>query len=147
MALEGKGLAFAVSEYATVWSRQNGIAVGVRVQEERSLLLTVEQTIFRIVEEALSNIARHSNASSATIRLIYTKLDLTCGISDDGGGFDTGKKHSGFGLRSMQERVNALGSKLTIESDERKGTRISFVIPLSRVTKNEENQPCRTIGD
>ena len=63
-ALEGKGLARAVREYAADWSQQNGIPLDVRVQGERALSLEIEQAVYRMVQEALSNIARHSQASS-----------------------------------------------------------------------------------
>ena len=132
VTLQGKGLAPAVREYATDWSRQTGIELEVRVQGERSLHLDVEQAVFRIVQEALSNVARHSQAHSAEIDLIYTGLDLTCTIGDDGIGFDPDKARGGFGLRSMQERANALGSTLEVESVAGEGTRLSFTVSLKQ---------------
>jgi NarL family two-component system sensor histidine kinase LiaS len=138
-ALEGKGLASAVREYAADWSRQNGIAVEVLVQRERSLPLDIEQTVFRTVQEALANVARHSQASSVEIGLAYTKLAITCTISDDGLGFAPDKKRGGFGLLSMQERANALGGTLTVESVVGTGTRISFAVPLSESPESKEN--------
>jgi len=138
-ALGDKGLASAVREYGADWSRQNGIELEVRVQRERSLPLDIERTVFRIVQEALANVARHSQASSAEIGLVYTKLDITCTISDDGLGFDPDEKRGGFGLRSMQERAIALGSTLTIESVVGTGTRISFAVPLGESPESEEN--------
>ena len=132
MALQGKGLAPAVREYATDWSRQTGIELEVHVQGERSLPLDVEQAAFRIVQEALANVARHSQAVRAEIDLIYTGLDVTCTIRDDGTGFDPDKARDGFGLRSMQERANALGSTLKIESVAGEGTRLSFTVSLKQ---------------
>ncbi|MGD9099874.1 MAG: histidine kinase, partial [Anaerolineae bacterium] len=129
-ALEGKGLASALREYAADWSGQNEIELEVRVQGERSLSLDVEQAVFRIVQEALANVARHSEASSAEIGLIYTKLAISCTVSDDGLGFDPHQEHAGFGLRSMQERASALGGALTVESASGAGTRISLTVPL-----------------
>jgi NarL family two-component system sensor histidine kinase LiaS len=137
-ALEGKGLARAVQAYAADWSRQNGIPLDVRVQGERTLSLKVEQAVYRIVQEALSNVARHSQASSVEIGLVYTALDMTCTITDDGIGFDPGKKRGGFGLRSMQERANALGGTLEIESAAGTGTRISLAVSLGKLPESEE---------
>jgi NarL family two-component system sensor histidine kinase LiaS len=139
-ALEDKGLASAVREYAEDWSRQNGIELEVRVQGERSLPLDIEQTVFRIVQEALSNVARHSEASSVEIGLVYTKRDIACTISDDGLGFDPDKKRRGFGLRSMQERADALGGTLKVESVVGAGTCISFAVPLSESPESEEDR-------
>jgi len=137
-ALEGKGLVRAVREYAAGWSRQNGIVLDVRVQGERLLSLEIEQAVFRIVQEALSNVTRHSQASSVEIEMVYTAFDMTCTINDDGLGFDPGKKRSGFGLRSMQERAKALGSTLEIESTFGTGTRISLAVALGGSPESEE---------
>ncbi len=135
-ALEDKGLASAVHEYAEDWSRQNGIELQMNIQHERPLSLDVEQMIFRIVQEALANVARHSQASKVEIGLVYTKLDITCTISDDGLGFDP-EKSGGFGIRSMQERAKALGSILTLETAPGKGTSISFTVPLEQLKNND----------
>jgi signal transduction histidine kinase len=136
-ALEGKGLASALREYTADWSRQNGIELELRVQGERSLSLDVEQAVFRIVQEALANVARHSEASNAEIELIYTKLAISCTISDDGLGFGPHQEHSSFGLRSMQERASALGGALTVESVSGAGTRISLAVPLGESLGSE----------
>jgi signal transduction histidine kinase len=138
-ALESKGLASALREYAADWSRQNGIELEVRAQGERSLSLDIEQALFRIVQEALSNVARHSEASSAEIGLVYTKLNISCTISDDGLGFDPDQEHSGFGLRSMRERASALGGALTVESVAGAGTRISLAVSLGESPASQEN--------
>jgi len=132
VTLQGQGLAHAVREYAADWSRQTGIELEVRVQGERALPLDVEQAAFRIVQEALSNVARHSQAHSAEIDLIYTGLDVTCSIRDDGIGFDPEGARDGFGLRSMQERANTLGCALEVESAAGEGTRLSFTVSLQQ---------------
>jgi len=137
-ALQGKGLAPALREYATDWSRQSGIALEVRVQGERSLPLDVEQAAFRIVQEALANVARHSQARSAEIDLAYTGLDVTCTIRDDGIGFDPGRARDGFGLRSMRERAGALGGTLEVGSVAGEGTRLSFTVSFGEPPASEE---------
>lgn len=131
VALEGKGLAAALGEYAEDWSRQNGIIAEVHVQHQRALPLEIEQTVFRIVQEALANVARHSNASDVKIDLSYTKEVVSCSIHDDGEGFDPDKDRKGVGLRSMSERAEALGGKLKIESNQSEGTSISITIPIN----------------
>ena len=134
-ALEDMGLVPAIRTYAEDWSRQNGIELAVTAQHERQLPLDVEQMVFRIVQEALANISRHSQAASASIRLSYNKHEITCSISDNGIGFDIKKKSSGFGIRSMQERANSLGGAVTIESMPDHGTHISFTVPLENPRK------------
>jgi NarL family two-component system sensor histidine kinase LiaS len=129
-ALEGKGLALAVREYGENWSRQNEVKLQVNTQNERPLPLDVEQMIFRIIQEALANVARHSQASSVEIRLVYSKRKIICTIKDDGIGFNPAKISDGFGIRSMQGRANTLGSQVTFESAPGKGTRISVTVNL-----------------
>jgi len=131
-ALEDKGLASAIRTYAEDWSRQSGIELEVNVQHEHRLPLYVEQMIFRIVQEALANVARHSQATRAVIWLAYNKQNINCKITDNGIGFDTEKNPSGFGIRSMQERAKSLGSTITIESALDSGTSISFTVPLGK---------------
>ena len=76
--------------------------------------------------------ARHSQAHRAEIDLIYTGLDVTCTIRDDGIGFDPDSARDGFGLRSMQQRANVLGSTLEVESVAGEGTRLSFTVSLEQ---------------
>ncbi|HSG45967.1 MAG TPA: histidine kinase [Anaerolineales bacterium] len=140
-ALEGKGLAAALQDYSQDWSRQNEINLEIRLQGERPLPLDIEQTVFRIVQEALANVARHSNADKVEIILVYTSKELTCMIHDNGPGFDPTQASPGFGIRSMQERAKALGSQLDLESTAGEGTTIRFSIKLKDNPSHiEENQ-------
>jgi NarL family two-component system sensor histidine kinase LiaS len=131
-ALANKSLASAVHAYANNWSRQNGIELLVNVQDERLLPLDMEQIVFRIIQEALANVARHSQASRAEIGLVYTRDEFTCTIEDDGIGFDPDQQDGGFGIRSMQERAKSLGGALTHDSAPGKGTLVSFKVPLEK---------------
>ena len=143
-ALEGKGLATALQDYSQNWSRQNEIDLNIRLQSERPLPLVIEQTVFRIVQEALANVARHSNADKVEIELAYTSKELTCAIQDNGHGFDPTQDSPGFGIRSMQERAKTLGSQLNLESTPGKGTIIRLVInlnnSLSHTKENRNNE-------
>jgi NarL family two-component system sensor histidine kinase LiaS len=134
--LESKGLVDAVREQAEDWSRQNGIEAEVHVQHQRSLPLEIEQAVFRIVQEALANAARHSQASHVEIGLIYSKEAITSTISDDGRGFNLDETRTGFGLRSMGERSEALGGSLSIESSPGEGTSVSSSIPITEPALN-----------
>jgi two-component system, NarL family, sensor histidine kinase LiaS len=138
VALENKGLASAVRAYAEDWSRQNEIELRVNTQSERPLPLDVEQMVFRIIQEALANVARHSNAKNAEIELLYTNKELTCTIRDNGKGFDPSEIRMGFGIRSMQERANSLGSQIHFESIEGKGTTITLAVMPDRFSQNKE---------
>ncbi len=140
-ALEGKGLATALKDFSHNWSRQNKIELVIRLQGERPLPLDIEQTVFRIVQEALANVARHSKADKVEIRLAYTSKELTCTIHDNGCGFDPTKALMGFGIRSMQERAMNLGGQLNLDSAPGEGTVITFALKFSHnPSHTEENR-------
>ncbi|HYL65236.1 MAG TPA: ATP-binding protein [Candidatus Methylomirabilis sp.] len=96
---------------------------------------TIETTLYRIVQEALTNAVKHAKASNVWIRAWRENLVLCCSIRDDGGGFDSSQAHAarsrkGLGLIAMQERVSAIGGTLRIQSSLGSGTELSVQIPL-----------------
>ncbi|HMQ50783.1 MAG TPA: sensor histidine kinase [Anaerolineae bacterium] len=128
-ALEGKGLAQALRDYAIDWSRQTKIGADVRVRGERPLPLFVEQTLFRVAQEALANVARHSQASAAEICLVWQDGVVELTISDNGSGFNPGQINGrGVGLRSMTERLQVLNGQLEVKSQLGQGTQITAQI-------------------
>ncbi|HEY7094397.1 MAG TPA: sensor histidine kinase [Ktedonobacterales bacterium] len=116
-ALADKGLMSMLRAYAEEWSQRTGIAVDLRAQGERLTPLDVEEAYYRVAQEALTNVARHSGASHVEIQLTWADDTLEMTVRDDGQGFvveeSAGK---GFGLASMRERIEALGGALTISS-------------------------------
>ena len=130
-ALQGKGLMSALRDYAASWSAQSEIISDVHVQGERLLSLEVEQALFRIIQEALANVARHSHAHRVEILLVYSMSVVTLTIDDDGQGFSIDGGTNGLGLQSMQQRAESLGGKLTIESRLGQGTRLTCTVPAS----------------
>jgi len=139
-ALEDKGLAAALRDYSESWSRQNNIEVEMRVHKERLLPLKIEQTVFRIAQEALANAARHSKAHHVDIDLTYGINTIRCVLRDDGVGFNLSDDHDGFGLRSMADRASSLGGELTIESEAGEGTRVIFSLPVDESNKDREGE-------
>ena len=130
-ALEGKGLAAALRDYAESWSAGSEVPVDVRVRGEREAPLEVEQAVFRIAQEALANVAKHSGASRAEIDLIYAPESLTLRVADDGRGFNVAEAPGeGFGLQSMGERASALAGRVEVDSVPGEGTRVECVCPL-----------------
>jgi NarL family two-component system sensor histidine kinase LiaS len=122
-ALEEHGLAHALREYVEEWSQREGIDAEVLVQGERFVSLAVEQILFRIVQEALSNVARHSRAKRVEVSLIYRDGHISLTTQDDGRGFEVSKTSGGFGLQSMRERAESLpGGRLTVTSQPGEGT-------------------------
>lgn len=130
-ALGDEGLAVAVRDYAESWSRGSEIPVSVRVSGERETPLEVEQTVFRVLQEALANAARHSRAASVEVSLSWKSGGVRLAVSDDGEGFiPGGDPGDGFGLESMRERVESISGRLEIHSEPGKGTRVECLCPL-----------------
>lgn len=102
--------------------------------EDFRLPLHTELALYRVVQEALTNIARHSGAAQASIRLQSRDGLLKLIIRDDGRGFDVGavmnSDERGLGLHGIQERVELIGGKLTLESAEGRGTRLCVEVPV-----------------
>ena len=130
-ALEDGGLRSALRSYAFEFADRNGIEVQVRVAGEPPVLAEVEDCLFRIAQEALWNVARHSQAESAEISLDCSSGAAVLSIADDGLGFDPGMPTGGLGLRSMRERAQSVGGDLAVESAPGKGTKLTVRCPLS----------------
>ncbi|MGB7116522.1 MAG: sensor histidine kinase [Anaerolineales bacterium] len=135
--LESKGLAPAIEEQIDDWSRLNKISVKVRISDDCSLAKEVEQTIFRVTQEALSNIAKHSQATHVEVELACDQNEVSITISDNGKGFDVDTvEGKGVGLRSMRERVEALGGDFMVESNPGHGSRL---IARCQINKGESS--------
>jgi signal transduction histidine kinase len=131
-ALQAYGLANVVREYAYDWAARHNIEIDVRIEGQRQLPLEVEQALYRIIQEALSNIARHSQADKAELALVYNPQNLQIAICDNGRGFDLQKVRSGLGLYSMRERAEKIQGEIHIESVKNGGTRVLIALPLEK---------------
>jgi len=126
--LESKTLAGALQDYVAEWSRQNGIAADLKVDGVSSISLPVDEMLFRVAQEALANVARHSKASKVSAELADKSNDIILTIEDNGVGFDLGEVEKGVGLESMRERLEAIGGRLDISSQKSGGTRIMATV-------------------
>lgn len=136
-ALEDRGLAPALRDYVKNWSERGEIEAGVHVRGERRASLEVEQAVFRVAQEALANVTRHSEASWVEVELLYDPDSVTLRVSDDGRGFDAkDPPKSGFGLESMGERAERLGGEFRIESSPGEGTRAVLTLPTNKANPN-----------
>ncbi len=115
-ALEGQGLAAALRAYAERWAEHSHIPATVQVQNARGLPLETEQALYRVGQEALANVARHSRASAVLVQLHYEPAAVRLVVRDNGVGFDPQLPSGGFGLSSMQQRLAALGGTLVVAS-------------------------------
>jgi two-component system, NarL family, sensor histidine kinase LiaS len=124
-ALEEKGLGTALRDYGQRWSRRSGIMAEVEIIETCALPIETEQTFFRIAQEALANVARHSQATKAHISLACDQRRLVLKVADDGIGFDPQRRLAGFGLSSIRQRAATLSQgSVTVRSAPGEGTTI-----------------------
>jgi len=131
VALAGKGLGAALRELLDGWAPRAGVAVTTEIADDLPLGLAAEQELFRVAQEALANVARHSGAASVTVRAEAPGASVVLSVADDGHGFDpTAQVGRGLGLGGMRERVEALGGALLVYSTSA-GTRIEARVPAS----------------
>jgi signal transduction histidine kinase len=137
-ALDELGLVAALKEYAQRYQHEQGLAVALSVPEGKERLpAPLETTLFRVIQEALTNAARHARATQVNIALDWNAAQVTLRIADDGQGFDQreaaaqakGGQH--LGLWSMRERIEQLGGHVQIDSQPGSGTTIEATVPLT----------------
>lgn len=131
--LDDLGLTAAIEFLADSLAKRTGLSVTVEALVNRHLPATVETTLYRIIREALTNVARHAKAAAATVSLQESAHFVTCAIADDGIGINAtpARRHSGgLGLIEIRERVAALGGDFRVTRGERGGTTLLVEIPL-----------------
>ena len=118
--------------------RDFGISVSFRTNgQERRLPSRIETTIYRVIQEAVSNIAKHANAKNVNIILQFRVKSIKFTIVDDGKGFDldeainTRDRPRGLGILGMMERVGLIKGTIQINSSKTTGTEIIVMVPIS----------------
>jgi signal transduction histidine kinase len=101
------------------------------------LLAQLEDTVYRLVQEALNNVARHAESSRARVAVRTVGENMEVRIEDDGRGFDPGEKTEGFGLVGMRERVTLAGGTLQVKTSPGGGTAIAAALPARYRTIDE----------
>ncbi|MCT7351092.1 sensor histidine kinase [Streptomyces sp. 15-116A] len=138
VALADEALPQALEKTVTEWAERTGVHAQFTVTGTvEPLHDEVAATLLRIVQEALSNTARHAGAARTGVTLSYMGDEVTLDIRDDGRGFDplaarirTGS--GGFGLDGMRARAERIAGSLTVESEPGQGTAVSARVPLVR---------------
>ncbi len=131
--LEYLGLVAAIRSFCKELSGQHGIHIELAHHEvPRQLPKNVALCLYRIVQEALRNVIKHSGAQTARVELSGTAEELALQISDTGTGFDPGSVQArrGLGLLSMRERLRLVSGKISVERLEPNGTRIEVRVPM-----------------
>jgi len=132
-ALDDFGLGPALERLAGSFGEQSGIAVDVETSLDSDRLPEeIETALYRIVQEALTNVAKHAGASRVSVVVTRRDDSVTAVIEDDGRGFGAGgEAGGGLGLVGMKERVGLLGGRLAIESTEGAGTTVVAEVPVA----------------
>jgi signal transduction histidine kinase len=89
----------------------------------------IEGTLYRLVQEALSNTVKHASAERVTVELVEADGFVSVEVSDDGSGFDPGRHSEGFGLLGMQERIDLVEGTISIDSSPVSGTTVRARVP------------------
>ena len=133
--LEGKKLTVGIDELLTELSAKQNLVVEWRL-DDVSFEMGIEDHLFRILQEAISNTLRHAKANKLEINLRLSDQLATLKILDDGIGFDMAQRTVGsYGLGTMQERVDEIGGKLKIISQLGVGTQIEIRIPVDGIVQ------------
>jgi PAS domain S-box-containing protein len=141
--LDEVGLPAAVTRHVQEFAQLHGVAVDVRIEGLDSELLPplLQTTVYRVLQEALTNVAKHAGARSVSVRLVRAKATVELRVQDDGAGFDPaadaeaaagdrGDRH--LGLQVMRERAALLGGSVEVESRAGAGTTITAHFPMRR---------------
>jgi signal transduction histidine kinase len=137
--LERARLPEAIADMARRWSETASVALHFETTgRAMPLLAELEVTLFRVAQEALTNVAKHAHASRVGLTLSYMEDVVLLDVRDDGDGFTSGAVPAvvghpdpghGFGLKAMEQRLSRVGGTLEIESAPGEGTAISASVP------------------
>jgi signal transduction histidine kinase len=130
-ALDDFGLVPALERLAETFSEQTGIRVQLEAQLGERLSAEIETALYRIVQEALTNVVKHARARSVSILLMRKDASVSAVIEDDGLGFEPAEaRGDGLGLVGMRERLELIDGRFDVESSRGAGTTIVAEVPL-----------------
>jgi two-component system, NarL family, sensor histidine kinase UhpB len=130
-ALDDHGLVPAIETQLKRFGARTGIEVRLDTRGDPDVLPEVVQTaIYRVAQEALTNVARHAHATRVELQLARNGTQTTLTVRDDGVGLSPGALPSSHGIRGMRERAMLLGAQLVISSKRGRGTEVSLSIPI-----------------
>ncbi|MRH44142.1 sensor histidine kinase [Aquibacillus halophilus] len=131
--LSGEPLQIGIQNLIEELKQKCQIEFHLHIEEIQELSETTEEHLFRIVQEALSNILRHSNATEVTTEIVKRNNELFVHIADNGKGFElenNQQKKTSYGLKTMKERSEEIGGTFAIRSIQGEGTHLDIRIPL-----------------
>ena len=132
-ALDDFGLVAALERLVQTFAEQTGLQVHLESRLDMNRLPEeIETTLYRLIQEALTNVVKHAHATTVSIVLVRRNGSVTAIVEDDGRGFDVAEvREDGLGLVGMRERAALVGGRLTIEASEGAGTTIAVEVPAT----------------
>lgn len=139
----------AIAHLVKDFQQGTGIAISTSIKGQTIICPRMRKTLHRTVQEALTNIRKHAQATQVNIQLSTTANDVNLVIEDNGQGFDANQQSDGFGLQGMRERVAAVSGTLQLETEPGSGCRIIVKLPLQhhpeRTERNLSNAQSLTL--
>ena len=142
-ALDQIGLLPALEALLKRVAATSGIAIDsdVRLEPETQRLdPEIERTLYRLIQESLTNVIKHAEAGQVRVELVEAAGWVNVSVVDDGTGFDTAQISPGFGLVSMQDRVGLVGGRVSVESAPGAGATVRAEVP-ARYRDGDETEP------
>ncbi len=148
-SLQERGLALALNDYCLLFGAREHLLIYLEVQGDTTLLPpSLVETLYIVTQEALANVARHARATRVDVKLNTIPEQVTLTVRDNGAGFDQSHPREGLGISNMQERLLAVGGRLSLESQPGLGTLVAAEVGLARplpaspqVSRLDENRP------
>ena len=131
--LQGQSLEVAIGRAANEFYQTTGIQPECEIQLSQSLSIDISTTLYRIIQESLTNIWKHSQATQVWISLKEQSGSIQLQVKDNGRGFDPTQNTTGFGLQGMRERAIASGGQFYLDSDCHQGCQITVSIPRRKL--------------
>jgi signal transduction histidine kinase len=131
--LEGRGLASAIEERFDSVERRLGIRATLRAAEDLALEAPLEDVLYQVAMEALSNVVKHAEARAVEVSLDRVDGEIRLQVADDGRGFHPPSAVPGMGLAILRERVEQVAGHVTVDSEPGHGTRIRVRVPAAAV--------------
>lgn len=128
--LKMRSLDSSLKQLIEEFKRNNNIEIETEINLATSLSAEISLVLYRIIQEALTNISKHSQASLVCLKLRETEQIIQLKIDDNGRGFEPTANITGFGLQSMRERTEALNGNFRLTSKPHQGCQIKVEIPL-----------------
>jgi two-component system sensor histidine kinase NreB len=125
------GVVPAIRTYTDNYAEHYGIRVHLTCNLRRRLGEPIETTIYRTIQEALTNIGKYAEVAEAEVSILEAETEVEVKIRDKGKGFVRDVHSKGVGLFSMEERARSVGGYLEIRSEPGQGTTVELVLPIA----------------